>query len=468
MPLDFKTGKALRQSPALFARTVLGVTPQPWQVEAMDAVRDHPRVCIASGHGVGKSALLSWLCLWHLLTHIPSKTAVTAPTSHQLSDVLFAEITKWARGLPPTFRNSLDIKSDTIRLRGAPDTAIYARTSRLDNPTALQGFHDSNSMLFLCDEAAGIPDAIYEVASGALSSKGSRIILAGNPTSQSGYFYNAFHRNRARWKTMNVSCLDSPMVSPEWVQTMADDYGEDSAVYAIRVLGKFASQQDNAIINADLVTSAWDRDIIEDPEAPEIWGLDVARSGSDSCALVKRRGAVVTGIKVWQSADLMATCGLVMAELEALPPSKQPTEILVDSIGIGAGVCDRLAELAPTSVRGINVAESQSMKSGRFKRLRDELWWKTREWLEGKDVRLPQDDRLLAELTAPQYTIMSDGRIQAESKDSMKRRGVRSPDSADALALTFASAATTASGGTRGYMSSWNKPLKQPTVNWVV
>ena len=466
--LDFETGKALRSDPGLFCRTVLGVTPQPWQLEALEAVRDNPRTCIASGHGVGKSALLSWLCIWHLLTHIPSKTAVTAPTSHQLSDVLFAEITKWARGLPPTFRNALDIKSDTIRLRGAPDTAIYARTSRLDNPTALQGFHDSNSMLFLCDEAAGIPDAIYEVASGALSSAGSKIVLAGNPTSQSGYFYDAFHKNRSRWKALNVSCLDSPMVSQDWVQTMAADYGEDSGVYAIRVLGEFASQQDNAIISSELVTSAWDRDIVEDPEAAEIWGLDVARSGSDSCALVKRRGSVITGIRVWQNSDLMATVGLVMAELEGLPPSKQPTEILVDSIGIGAGVCDRLAELADCTVRGINVAEAQSMKAGRFKRLRDELWWKTREWFEGRDVRIPQDDRLLAELTAPRFSIMSDGRIQAESKDSLKRRGVRSPDIADGLALTFASAATTASGGTRGYLSSWNKPLKQPTTKWVV
>jgi hypothetical protein len=306
------------------------------------------------------------------------------------------------------------------------------------------------------------------VASGALSSAGSKIVLAGNPTSQSGYFYDAFHKNRSRWKALNVSCLDSPMVSQDWVETMAADYGVDSPVYSIRVLGEFASQQDNAIINAELVTSAWDRDIVEDPEAAEIWGLDVARSGSDSCALVKRRGSVITGIRVWQNSDLMATVGLVMAELEGLPPSKQPTEILVDSIGIGAGVCDRLAELADCTVRGINVAEAQSMKAGRFKRLRDELWWKTREWFEGRDVRIPQDDRLLAELVAPRFSIMSDGRIQAESKDSLKRRGVRSPDIADSLCLTFASAATTASGGTRGYLSSWNKPLKQPTTTWVV
>ena len=468
MALTLKTVQALRQDPALFVERVVGATPQDWQRDVLSALPNSPRIAIASGHGVGKSALLSWICLWHMLTHVPSKTAVTAPTSHQLSDVLFAEVTKWGRGLPPTFRDALDIKSDTIRLKGAPDTAIYARTSRLDNPTALQGFHDSNSMMFLCDEAAGIPDAIFEVAAGALSTHNARIIMAGNPTTQSGYFYDAFHRNRDRWRTFNVSCLDSSMVSADWVEQMRADYGEDSAVYSIRVLGAFASNADNAVIGSDLVTSAWDRDIEEDLEAPEVWGLDVARSGQDSSALVKRRGPVVTDIRVWNNRDLMETTGMVMAELEALPPSRRPQEVLVDVIGIGAGVVDRLRELAEVPVRGVNVAEAPSMKVGRFKRLRDELWWSAREWFEGRDVRVPRHDRLLAELTGPQFSIMSDGKIQIESKDQMRRRGLKSPDIADALCLTFASAATTASGGTRGYVSSWNRPLQQPSTSWVV
>ena len=468
MPLTLETARALRSDPVLFVERVIKAEPQAWQRKALEAIATNPRVAIASGHGVGKSALLSWTCLWHLLTHVPSKTAVTAPTSHQLSDVLFSEVTKWARGLHPIFRTAMDIKSDTIRLRGSPDTAIYARTSRLDNPTALQGFHDSNSMLFLCDEASGIPDPIFEVAAGALSTQNARIVMAANPTTQSGYFYDAFHRNRDRWHTMNVSCLDSPMVSKDWIEQMKADYGEDSGVYSIRVLGAFSSSSDNAVIASQLITSAWDRDIEADPEAPEIWGLDVARFGNDSTALVKRQGPVVKDVKIWNSRDLMETCGMVMAELESLPPSRQPQEILVDVIGIGAGVVDRLRELAPVAVRGVNVAESPSLKVGRFKRLRDELWWSTREWFEGRDVKIPRHDRLLAELAGPQYSIKSDGKIQVESKDSMRRRGLKSPDIADAMCLTFAHAGAIAGGGTRGYASAWHKPITQPSVSWVV
>ena len=457
---------ALRDDPALFVRVVIGAEPQPWQILALNAVRDHPRVAIKSCHGVGKSAYLSWLSLYWICTRVPSKVPATAPTHHQLQDVLAAETQKWARQMPLEWRNLLEFKSDQVRLAGAPDTGVFYRVSRRDTPVALQGFHSPN-LLFVCDEASAIDNIIFETAAGSLSTPGSKIVLCGNPTQTQGYFYDAFTKNAARWHTMTVGHADSPMVDPEWVDQMRQDYGEDSSVFKIRCMGEFAQDSDDTVIAAELVTSSFNRDIA-DTDDPEIWGLDVARSGSDATALVKRKGPVIKDIKVWRNKDLMQTCGMVLAEFESLPPSQRPESVNVDVIGIGAGVCDRLSETMSCSVRGINVAESPALKA-RFRRLRDELWFAMREYFEGRDVRCVESDQLLAELTAPRYVTLSDGKIQVESKPAMRKRGHPSPDCADALALTLSGTAAMLSGGSRGgYASSWNRPIKQPTTDWIV
>ena len=457
---------ALRADPALFVRVVIGVEPQPWQVQALNAVRDHPRVAIKSCHGVGKSAFLSWLTLFWILTRVPSKVPATAPTHHQLQDVLAAETQKWARQMPIEWRNLLEFKSDQIRLAGAPDTGVFYRVSRRDTPVALQGFHSPN-LLFVVDEASAIDSIIFETAAGSLSTPGAKMVLCGNPTQSQGFFYEAFTKNASRWHTMTVGHADSPMVDPDWVEQMRQDYGEESAVFKIRCEGQFAQESDDTVINPELVTSSFDRDIAETDD-PEVWGLDVARAGSDATALVKRKGPIIKEIKVWRNKDLMQTCGMVLQEFESLPPSKRPESVHVDVIGIGAGVCDRLSETLDCAVRGINVAESPALKT-RFRRLRDELWFSMREYFEGRDVKCVESDQLLAELTAPRYVTLSDGKIQVESKPAMRKRGHPSPDCADALALTLAGTAAILSGGARGgYASSWNRPLKQPNHEWVV
>jgi hypothetical protein len=187
--------------------------------------------------------------------------------------------------------------------------------------------------------------------------------------------------------------------------------------------------------------------------------------GSDRCALCKRKGNVITEpIKHWGGKDLMETVGIIIAEYESTPYKERPSEILIDSIGLGAGVVDRLIEL-DLPARGINVAESSSM-SDRYMRLRDELWFKCREWFEQKDVLLPDQDELVNELTAVQYEILSSGKFKVESKEQIKKRGYRSPDIADALMLTFAGQAVRASGSGAGY--KFNQPLDYGSSGWIV
>lgn len=426
-----------RKDPVAFVREVFQVEPDSWQAEALYGIRDNDQVSIRSGHGVGKSALMAWVTWWWLLTHYPAKVAATAPTSHQLQDVLWGELSKWHGKMPEGLQALFVVKSDRVELVSNPlQSFAVARTARKEQPEAFQGFHSEN-MLFLVDEASGVEDVIFQVGQGAMSTKGAKTLLAGNPTRTSGYFYDSHNAMRNNWHTIRVSCADSKMVSPAFIDSMKKQWGEDSDVFRVRVLGDFPASDSNTVIPLDLAEAAVDRDV-EPVEGKVIWGVDVARYGGDKTALAKRqKNVLLEKIKTWHGKDLMQTVGLIVQEYENTPYKLRPDAILVDSIGLGSGVVDRLREQG-YPVRGINVSESPSVNDRKYERLRDELWWRAREWLESRDVRIPDDPELIGDLTTPMYEVKSTGKIKVESKADIKKRLPRSPDMADAFCLTFA------------------------------
>lgn len=447
--------------PRRFVRDALGATPEPWQERVLAAIaRGERRIAIRSGHGVGKTALEAWLILWFGLTRPDAKIPATAPAAHQLVDLLWGEAAKWRRSLAerlPPLGAAVEIRADRI-VFGPQQSAAYARTARRDQSEALQGFHADN-LLFVIDEASGIDDRVFEVAEGALSTPDALVVMAGNPTRASGYFHRAFTRDRQRWWTTRVACADSALVAGDYALGMAASYGADSNVYRVRVLGEFPRAEDDCVIPLDLAEAAVLRDVAPVTNSA-LWGVDVARFGDDLTALAKRWGNVVPeAVKTWQGKDAMQVAGLVKAEWDATPRERRPAEILVDAIGIGAGVADRLGELG-LPARGINVAEQPAARD-RYPRLRDELWFQLREWLEARDCRLPEDEALVAEISCPRYAIESSGRTKVESKDEMKRRGLRSPDRADALCLTFA-------GNAAGDASGWWRATRKHETGYVV
>jgi len=262
--------------------------------------------------------------------------------------------------------------------------------------------------------------------------------MAGNPTRPDGYFYRSHTENRDAWRTYHVSCHDSSRATEDYAERIAKEYGRNSNTYAIRVLGEFPDASHDVLINPRLVTSAIDRDVAPSDRAV-VWGLDIARYGDDTTALAKRCGNVLLEpIKEWSKLDNMQVAGVIANEY--LSARIRPAVINCDVIGWGAGVVDRLRELG-LPARGINVAEVPAVDPGRFLRLRDELWWKLREWFETRAVTIPRDDALIAELVRPRYKLESTGKIRVESKDELKKRlgrDGRSPNKADALCLTFA------------------------------
>lgn len=423
-----------REGPALFAVEALGAEPEDWQWEASRLLASKRRLSIRSGHGVGKSAFFAWTILWFMCCYFPCKVPCTAPTSHQLSDILWAELAKWHRILTermPELGTEFEWTAEKFYLKSHPQESFaVARTSRPEKPEALQGFHSTN-ILFLIDEASGVPDEVYQVAEGALSSEGAFVAMAGNPTRTQGYFYDSHHKMRGSWATLHVDGETVKRVARQFISDMEKKYGRESSIYKIRVRGIFAGNPDG-VIGLDIIEPALTREI--KPFGPMRWGLDVARFGDDLTALAKRHGnSLMEPVKVWGGKDTMQTAGLIKLEYDQA--RVKPEAICIDVIGLGAGVVDRCKELK-LPVVGVNVAESPAIQD-QYMRLRDELWFRARDWFHGRDVRMVNDEDLIGELTLPTFKVLSTGKKQVESKDEIKKRAA-SPDRADAFCLTFA------------------------------
>ena len=446
-------GAKLRQwasDPVLYAREVLGFAMLPHQVAAAHAVRDHDRVCIRSGHGTGKTSWLAAMVDWWVCTRTPALVACTAPTQSQLSDGLWRQAAIMRQAKPEGLRDQTEILSEKIRLREAPEiNYATARVARKENPVAFQGFHDRN-MLLVADEASGVDDKIFEVGEGALTTPGAKLILTGNPTQASGYFFEAFRDPefiKFHWNTEELAKANpGGYISLKFAERIARKWGRDSDVYRIRVLGEFPLSDGDAIIPRDWIMAAVDRPVAP-VEVRPVWGLDVARYGDDKTALAKRRGnTLLEPIVWWEKRDTMQTSGLVMQHwLEAKEKGEEPEAVYVDVIGIGAGVVDRLREQG-LPVQGVNVSESPAIKE-RYPNQRSELWFRARDWFETRACRLPDPQDfagkesmgdLIDELSGVKFEIKSNGKQHAESKDDMKKRGLQSPNLADAFILTLA------------------------------
>lgn len=444
---------AYRNDPVAFVRNVLGAEPQPWQEDLLRAVaRGERRISVRAGHGVGKTVGVSWAIIWFATTRFPMKSILTAPTAGQLFDALFSELKTWMNRLPPFLKSSFEMMSDRIVFTAAPESSfISARTSSAERPEALAGVHSENVMLIV-DEASAVPEQVFEAAAGSMSGHNACTILIGNPTRNSGLFYKTHHELAADWYRIHVSCIGNPFVTEDFVRQIEATYGRDSNAYRIRVLGEFALADDDTLIPAELVDAAMGRDIALVDE-PLIYGVDVARFGTDRTALCKRQGSVVTEIRSWGGLDLMQTVGAIVNEAK----QDKPFEICIDTIGLGSGVADRLREQG-YNVRDVNVSESSAMNPN-ANRLRDELWLAVKDWLNTRSCRLPKDDTLRHELVAPRYSFTSSGKIVVESKDSLRKRGMRSPDLADSVCLTFASTAARVGGRAPAWIPG--KPLKR-------
>jgi len=426
-----------KNDPIGFVTCIIGAKPTREQAAILNAIASKEHVSVRSGHGIGKSTSLAWLILWFICTRPEARIPCTAPTSKQLYDILWAEITKWHQRMNYAYHRNITVTSSRVQLRGDRQGSFaVAKVARKEQPEALSGIHADN-VLYVIEEASGVDDAIFEVVEGSLTKKGNLCIMAGNPIRRTGYFFDSFHGDREMWDPHHFSSVDSELVDAEYPARMAKKYGRDSNIYKVRVLGEFATFDADQVIDLEWLEMAAQREV-EPLDVAEIWGLDVARFGNDESALAKRKGNVLREIKTMSKRDLMYLVGWVMNEWNETDPYERPEKVMVDIIGLGAGVGDRLRELG-LPVVDVNVAMSP-MNRSEYVLLRDELWFQYRDWLKDDEPSIPDEPKLIGQSSGIKYTFRSTGQKKVEGKDDMKKRGLESPDCADAVCLTFYSA----------------------------
>lgn len=441
-----------RKDPVLFAREVLKFEPDDWQKEALSDLAENPKVAIKSGQGVGKTGIEAVALLWFLTCFPFPRVVATAPTKQQLHDVLWSEIAKWQER-SPLLKSILKWTKTYIYMQGN-EKRWFATARTATKAENMQGFHEEN-MLFLVDEASGVADPIMEAILGTLSGPNNKLLLCGNPTRTSGTFYDAFHSVRWMYKCHTVSSEDSPRTNKDNIKALIERFGYESNVVRVRIRGLFPKQEDDTFIALQLLEDSLNLefDYLEDeeyvPERIDI-GVDVARFGDDNTVIAKKVDDIIPDLLMRHGQDTMKTVGDIVRMyrdfIEKYPEYDDFVYVKIDDTGVGGGVSDRLNELKADPdekldrmiVVPVNFAKKapRKAKSARFyDDIVTWMWSNVRELLESKELRLPDDSMLIGEFSTRKFGFLSNGKQRLESKESLKSRGLNSPDRADAVAL---------------------------------
>lgn len=453
-----------RNNPLLFVREIIGAKIVSADQESLlravgDACtgRDKPYISAVSGTGTGKTAFLAWLVIWALCTHARAKIPCTATTFGQVKTLLWPEILRWHSQMDPAFARFVEIGGEQIAQKGNGECFAFIKAAQANNPASFQGVH-CEFVMFIFDEASGIPQSIFDAAEGSCSHAGSEgvagqalFICAGNGNLASGPFYDSHNAKRAGWRCFSLSSRNSPFCGRDYIERQEKMYGKDSNQVRIRINGQFPKDDPDTLIPHDWAEEAKTREVSEPESVPRVAGLDPKGSGGDSIGFCIRQGRVAYRFEEWPSSWEEAQ---IIGHVMQLWKEKAFDEIDIDCIGVGSGICSVL-EQQGVPLRRVNVAQPPVFRPADNARLRDDLWWEAREWFKARDCRLHAGtrpdaaptregtdflDKAVHELTVPKYRPNPGGRVEVESKKDLKRaeRLGHSPGLADAFVLTFA------------------------------
>jgi hypothetical protein len=455
--------------PTGWVRDRLGEHLWSKQREIADSVVAHRRTAVKSCHNAGKSWIASRIAAWWIAVHPPGEAIVvsTAPTYKQVHAILWEEIRAAAkkaaaRGTPLPGRV---LQSDEWKL----DDGTLVGFGRKPADTDVHGFQGIHRrfVLVILDEACGIPAQLWTAVEAITTGGTPRILAIGNPDDPATEF-NEVCKPGSGWNVIRINGLETPnmtaeyvasepklaelfdklglgpstefvpdglrtlMLDPAWAADKITRWGVESPRFSSKVLGEFPDIGEDVLIRPAWIRAAQERECAPGPWG--ILGVDVARYGSDRTVLCLRRGPVA---RIVGDYSLLATTETTTKVIQA-KNGHEVDEIRVDGVGVGGGVVDQLIQL------GHDVVDMQAgaaaVDSEHFLNARSEWWWAVRELFEQGGIDLdPNDDDLAAQLGAIKFKFTARQQIQIESKADMKKRGLPSPDKADALMLTAAS-----------------------------
>ena len=390
------------------------------------------REATASGHGIGKTTVTAWLCLWTMSTRAHLSGVVTANTMSQLSTKTWRELALWYKRA--VNRHWFKWSATKFWHVQEPETwFISAEPNTEHNSEAFAGRH-AKYKLILFDEASAIPDKIWEVTEGAMTDPRSIWCVFGNPTKNTGRFKDCFEHDSARWGTRHIDSRTAKMTNKTELEEWIKAYGIDSDFVRVRILGLFPRFGAMQFISTESVDKAMLLDMPYEAWCllPVVFGVDVARYGDDKSCIAIRQGRKLHEIRKFRELNTMQLAAEIVA---AMKDWGQVAAVFVDGVGVGAGVVDRLQMLGHPVVE-VNGGET-AFEDEKYYNKTAEMWARMRDWLKG--AKLPEkDSELRLALIGREYYFDDKERVRLERKKDIKKRGLASPDEADALCHTFA------------------------------
>jgi phage terminase large subunit len=438
---------AVVMDPVAFSTCVL--RHDPWDIaeQILRSVAQNPRTAVKACHASGKTFTAAEAVVWWVTRYPDGIVVTTAPTWTQVERLLWGEIHKSTAKARVQFP-----KLNKTELPLGPEN--YAIGLSTNEGVRFQGWH--GRILIVLDEAPGVLPEIYDAIEGIRAGGHVHVLMLGNPIIAAGPFYDAFQKNRSGWKTFTISAFDTPnlrgltlekllalpdadldrnprpyLVSRRWVREKYEEWGEGHPLWESKVLGQFPAQSEDALISLAWLEAAKQRQGKATDGTVTI-GVDVAGPGEDETSVCVRRGTDIVFQKHWTKPDPR---GEVLA---ALAPFKATHDVAnVDAIGMGYYFARHLADNGFT-VRDVNVQETEGVDTEKYKNLKAQLYWGLRERFEQKSIGGIDDELTVGQLSGIRYEHTARGQIEIESKDDAKKRGVKSPDRAEAVMLAFA------------------------------
>lgn len=412
------------------------------QRKVAESVAANRYTCVPSAHDTGKSFSAAQFVAWWLDVHPAGEAfaVTTAPTTAQVEAILWREISRAQKRASLPGRITLDAKW-YMPVDGGDELVAYGRKPADYDQAAFQGIH-ARYVLIVIDEACGVPKNLFDAVDSLATNTNARVLAIGNPDDPATHFADIAAPGSG-WNTIHISVFDTPnftgervpdylpelLVGQEWVEERKRRWGETSPLYVSKVLGQFPDVSDDTLISPKLIREAQQREL--PGMARGQFGADIADQGADETTLYRNRGGVIRFVYRAHKDTPMATAGKIKRHLDETPG----VPVQVDSIGVGSGVLDRLVEQA-LPAHPFNAANS-AYDPIHYKNRRAEAWWGMRTLFEEGLIDLdPDDDELAAQLGSIKYKVDSAGRIQIESKEEMKKRGLPSPDRADGAMMS--------------------------------
>lgn len=448
-------------SPIYFIEKMWGLTPQPiicsethdhsfpcfglfvlgknitWQqTQVLQAIeKGKKRISVASGNRVGKDAMLSWLIHWYLFCHHNAQVGCTAPSTNQMYDVLWKELSLWHQRLPEGIKEKFEWSTTHFKMKENPNAWwARARTARKENPEAFAGLH-GNFIFLVVDEASAVPDEVITAGEGALGGENNLVIYVGNPTRLEGFFYDSHHKDKSKWTTFQFDGRESPNVSQEFISETIAKYNEDSDEFRWKIRGLFPKAEGIDKGGWMQLLKESDLRFVEDVDLfrNAKMGIDPSGEGNNKTAIVIRdpfKAKVVCIEEISTPKSVAEKALTLMAHYEITAG-----RVTVDNFGSGANVSQEIALATHDRIAAVNVGDKADDEE-RFINKRAECYWRLREWIITGGLLVKHSG--WKELLTIRYKRTLKGKIQIMSKVDMKDKyGYESPDVSDALSLSF-------------------------------